>query len=482
MPHNTATFALILTALAQPASPASAATPPVVRNPPSSPPASAPSSSVADPDLTLLRSAAAKPDPWAMWLLAEVTLGRFSPTGSRPWAFPDASETLWSAAGRASRKAPVDLTQGVDWHRKAASAGNTASMRALAAMLLRGRLGVKADVREASNWMVRAAEAGDPFAQLTLAGWTRQGANGQLRSPDRAKALAQKGVPALEQLALRGHAEAMYDLSQALRYDGLLKADRARSAALLEQAALAGWAPALVETARTPFAARDQAAKAEARRRLEQAVALREPEAMFILAEEAILHPGRSATTPAQGVRQMVVAAECGEPDAQAFVGSALLEGVHGFKKSPADGVAMLKAGYRGGSLRACTALALLSLDGTHVPKDEKRAIEMLTTAAELGHPEACVLLGSMHLAGKVVGPRDPRKAADLLQKASLAGDPTACRLLGEMYLHGDGIPRDEARARTYLGLAARLGDPRADELLRSIEAPANASTASPAK
>ena len=473
MPHTTATIALVFAAAAQPAPKA-----------PPAPAVSTPASPAApaDPDLLTLRSAADTSDRWAMWLLAEVTLGRFAAAGSRPWSFPDVAEPLWSAAGRAARKAPVDLAQGIEWHRKAAAAGNTASMRALSLMHLRGRLGVKVDVREASSFMVKAADAGDPFAQVTLANWARQGANGQLRSVDRAKLLAQRGLPILEQLAMRGHAEAMFELGQMLRYDGLLRADRARSGALIEQAAVAGWAPALVETARTPFAARDEKAKAEARRRLERASALREPEAMFILAEEAILHPGRSATTPAQGVRQMVVAAEYGEPDAQAFVGHALIEGVHGFAKSPADGVTLLRTAYRGGSLRACTALALLHLDGNHVTKDEKRAIEMLTTAAELGHPEACVLLGSMHLAGKHVGPRDARKAADFFQKASLAGDPTACRLLGEMYLHGDGVARDEARARTYLGLAARLGDAHADETLRTIAPPANASTASPPK
>lgn len=79
-----------------------------------------------------------------------------------------------------------------------------------------------------------------------------------------------------------------------------------------------------------------------------------------------------------------------------------------------------------------------------------------LEQAAHHDVPEACNLLGLMHLNGIGV-PQQPTLAAGYLQRAADRGLKEACYTLGNLMFNGIGVPVDEARASDFLLQAAEL-------------------------
>ena len=79
-----------------------------------------------------------------------------------------------------------------------------------------------------------------------------------------------------------------------------------------------------------------------------------------------------------------------------------------------------------------------------------------LERAARHDVPEACNLLGLMHLNGIGV-PQQPTVAAGYLQRAAERGLKEACYTLGNLTFNGIGVPVDEARASDFLLRAAEL-------------------------
>lgn len=83
-------------------------------------------------------------------------------------------------------------------------------------------------------------------------------------------------------------------------------------------------------------------------------------------------------------------------------------------------------------------------------------ALVWLERAAVQDAPEACNLLGLMHLNGIAV-PQQPALAVAYLQRAADRGLKEACYTLGNLQFNGIGTPVDEARARENLLRAAEL-------------------------
>ncbi|MCL2524343.1 MAG: transglycosylase SLT domain-containing protein [Betaproteobacteria bacterium] len=65
--------------------------------------------------------------------------------------------------------------------------------------------------------------------------------------------------------------------------------------------------------------------------------------------------------------------------------------------------------------------------------------------------------------------PRDPAKAAVLYCEAARLGDMIAQYNLGWMYANGRGLPRDDATAAWFFTMAARQGDALAARMLRQV-------------
>lgn len=89
---------------------------------------------------------------------------------------------------------------------------------------------------------------------------------------------------------------------------------------------------------------------------------------------------------------------------------------------------------------------------------ERRRAVRLLTRAAELGHPLAQYAVGSATVRGEEGLPRDPVQGVAWLERAAAQRMPEALYSLGKVYSVGhDPIAPDEAKAARYFGEAAAL-------------------------
>src|SRR4051794_17343766 len=108
------------------------------------------------------------------------------------------------------------------------------------------------------------------------------------------------------------------------------------------------------------------------------------------------------------------------------------------------------------------------SLMGIGISRNDLNAVDYLRRWAELGYPQAQVVVGYLYDTGSVVT-QDPGQAADWYKKAAKQDDRLADWLLGRLYYTGNGVPRDLNAAETWLQRAANQGDPFGQQLLGSI-------------
>ena len=90
--------------------------------------------------------------------------------------------------------------------------------------------------------------------------------------------------------------------------------------------------------------------------------------------------------------------------------------------------------------------------------------------SADQGHPGSKSFLGMMLVGGRGVE-QDVKGGMDMLTETADAGYYEAQYYLGKIYYDGTAIPRNIPRAKKYLGLAAKQGDPDAAALLEKIRA-----------
>ena len=105
--------------------------------------------------------------------------------------------------------------------------------------------------------------------------------------------------------------------------------------------------------------------------------------------------------------------------------------------------------------------LARKLLAGDGVPKDEEKALELMTTAADQGHAEASGGLGYFYRMGLVV-PQDDSRAIEWFRKGAEKGSAMSQLNLGKMLLDGKGDPNDvaagQAQGLLWLAKAADQG------------------------
>lgn len=92
---------------------------------------------------------------------------------------------------------------------------------------------------------------------------------------------------------------------------------------------------------------------------------------------------------------------------------------------------------------------------------DYASAAKWFRKAAELGDPQAELVLGMLYWTGRGV-PRDPVRAVYWWRKLAEGGDPVAMRNLGLAYSRGVGVERNLGEALNWLRRAAEGGDPEA--------------------
>ncbi|VDP10632.1 unnamed protein product [Soboliphyme baturini] len=114
----------------------------------------------------------------------------------------------------------------------------------------------------------------------------------------------------------------------------------------------------------------------------------------------------------------------------------------------------------------ACPELALLLLKGTKKHAvDVPRAFELLEKSCEAEIVESCFWLDKKFTSGYREIKPNFEKAFKFAMKSCLLGLPQGCDSVSRHYEHGEGIQKDEEKARQYADLAAQIRE----EMRKSI-------------
>lgn len=146
------------------------------------------------------------------------------------------------------------------------------------------------------------------------------------------------------------------------------------------------------------------------------------------------------------------------DADAAAWLGAILLE--RGLQR---EGLRLIQQSADAGSAEGAHRLALVFAQGDGgTPRNDARAVELFTRAAEKGHQRAQLNLGTLYLRGQGV-PRDLIQARAWLEKAAVDGDPYALYVLGRAMEESLGpAAADAVRAANLYRQAAEKGHPLA--------------------
>jgi TPR repeat protein len=147
-------------------------------------------------------------------------------------------------------------------------------------------------------------------------------------------------------------------------------------------------------------------------------------------------------------------AAHGGDAMAQNLLGIAFSQG-RGRPRDPAQAAIWLTRAAEQGEPRAMVNLGRLVLRGDDgIEADHHAARRWFQAASDVGFMPAYVFLGQMMERG-LGGPVDLDAAMTLYQQAHAQGDAFGALRLGLLYRDGTGVPRDPARARDLLRVAA---------------------------
>ena len=121
------------------------------------------------------------------------------------------------------------------------------------------------------------------------------------------------------------------------------------------------------------------------------------------------------------------------------------------------------------GNADAHAGLANLYLTGRGIAKDEKKALEHFSKAAELGHAGSALVLAEGHLKGpwgQGAEPRDDSRTLAVLQRAAALGHLPSAEALSKAYRDGGwGLQPDATQAATWQARIAELRRQRAGTL-----------------
>lgn len=123
-----------------------------------------------------------------------------------------------------------------------------------------------------------------------------------------------------------------------------------------------------------------------------------------------------------------------------------------------------LSRAAEGGYVPAMIQTALMLHDWPGIPRNPKRAVELLEIASSRGSWEAMFWLGEIYRIGLLI---DPSEAIVWHARAAEAGDARSQTRLAQMLLEGEGLPATQPDAAgRYLRLAADAGSVEAQMLL----------------
>lgn len=167
----------------------------------------------------------------------------------------------------------------------------------------------------------------------------------------------------------------------------------------------------------------------------------------------------------AKAVQFFRQAASKGHPGAATRLGKACLSGDMGLGVKYRDGIRWLKRGTEAADIYHNSApyeLGMMHVNGygDDIFKDEAYAAQLLTQAAELGHPLAAFKMGEAYEHGLLTCPRDAALSLHFYNGAADKGMPEAMMALCAWYMVGADpvLPKDEAEAYEWAKRAAATG------------------------
>lgn len=159
-------------------------------------------------------------------------------------------------------------------------------------------------------------------------------------------------------------------------------------------------------------------------------------------------------------------AASKGHPGAAVRLGKACLTGDMGLTNKYREGVKWLKRASESADVQYNSGpyeLGILHITGfgDDIFKDEAYAAQLLTQAAELGHPEANYVMGQNYENGTLGCPRDASLSVHFYNGAATRGLPEAMMALCAWYMVGAEpvLEKDEAEAFEWAKKAADTGE-----------------------
>lgn len=179
--------------------------------------------------------------------------------------------------------------------------------------------------------------------------------------------------------------------------------------------------------------------------------------------DPVLLPPARKYTN--EQLEQMVkpgTILKSGKTKAMNELGWMLIQG-NGIPKDKARGIELILTSARAGNYDGMAYYGHLILESKPSREQLKMAVQLIELSAAKKSAVGINLLGQLHLAGITPSGINVQSALHYFREAALKGDANALVNLGKMYQVGNGIGVDLAKADGYFGMAALLGNPRAN-------------------
>lgn len=181
----------------------------------------------------------------------------------------------------------------------------------------------------------------------------------------------------------------------------------------------------------------------------------------FILAAAA-----QDVAKAKEGIDEIRKAADKGFNPARRNMAAIYLRGMGGEKQDIEAAQKLLEAAAAAKDDQAQFELAQFHLGaGGDAKRDDNKAWDLISKAADAGNPNALSVVGSVLFDGGKVGAKeikaDPAKAVERFSKLADQGVPAGLRVMGELHERGlAGVKKDFTKALEYFVRAAQGNDP----------------------
>ena len=177
---------------------------------------------------------------------------------------------------------------------------------------------------------------------------------------------------------------------------------------------------------------------------------------------------------PAEGARWFKAASDKGNAQGKLNLAEVYHEGLGGVPRDLAQSTKLLQEAYElaPNDPAVLATLALVYERGEAVPVDTRKAVDLMSRAAEAGNPFAMGNLGTYYMKGYVTGRQDAVKAAQSFKQGADLDNAMSMFFYAQCLRGGLGVAKNEAEARNYYRASAERGFPPAIEWCRENRVP----------